>query len=277
MSTAFAEITDCASAFHGGPRPIWNTSVYQDLRQKYVQVVGAENATVDLTNEANTFVPPWEVKQTPGKGRGLFAASDIQKGDPLWDASSHAVFREERFFRQFLDLIGYDLACDVLQWAYVEPCDDSNSDDDSDSDDDEDCFAVGVELGEGSFMNTISKGERPNVGFCGVGEEGIILEALIGCDEDKDGDMTYAVRDVQKGEEIVSDYTQFDNDGVLMWFDRLNELAWDDGEDEDDSNSSSSSDDQEEEEEEDYPATIEGGLDGNSLSSPGSRYTTTTA
>jgi hypothetical protein len=210
------------------------------MKEKYAQVVGQEESTIDLKVKSS-FIPPWEVREAPGKGRGLFATSPIRKGDPLWDPSSHAVFQEEEHFVEFLDLVGYDLACEILQWAYTEPCDE---DDDSEE---EGCFVVGVELGEGSLMNTVTdiKGEVPNVGWCNVGAVGVELQKLTGCDEGDD--TTFALRDIAKGEEILSDYRQFDNDGALEWFDRLNEFAWETEEDSDEEDSNDDNYDEEEE------------------------------
>ena len=72
------------------------------------------------------------------------------------------------------------------------------------------------------------------------------IDGLEGCN--KNSDASLAIRDIKKGDEMVTDYESFDNEGALMWFDNLYEKVWgdfyydDDDEDDDDDNEDGSKD-----------------------------------
>jgi len=209
----FDSIEKCWESSSGTPRTIWNASTWKTLQQTYREIVGEEESTISLEEESGLTVPH-EIKNTAVKGRGIYATANIKAGDLVWQPTQHAVFRKEIYFRRFLSTLSYDLACDVLMWAYVEKCDCLD-----DSDDDDECFAAVVELDEGSFMNSVSHDEVPHVGECDYD-----LTTLNQCS--KGMDIEYALRDIEAGEEILTNYATFDIEDELDWFDNIFDNAW---------------------------------------------------
>jgi hypothetical protein len=166
-----------------------------------------------------------QAKQTDdGKGRGVYAAERIRRGELVWTSTSAtARFPSGALYRQFLAIIPSDLACDVLQWAYVQDVAPFRDDDDDDqtttakqdsSDPQSPTLRVSVDLDEGSYMN--GEDYDPNVGCLPV----------IGDEEDEnDGDVKssspptkipfhcqqnfYALREIHVGEELLCSYGDF--------------------------------------------------------------------
>ena len=190
-------------------RPIWDASDWHTMQEKYRLSVGEEESTISLDQD-NGFVIPYEIKHTSDKGRAVFSTSKIKAGDPVWYPVQNAVFRKEEDFRTFLSALSFDLACDVLMWAYVESYDCLYVPT-------PECYAAKLELDEGSYMNTISVGQVPNIGtnteFNSTDEWG----------------FDCAMRDIEPGEELVIDYKTFDEDDELDWFDEMVGEAWYDG------------------------------------------------
>jgi hypothetical protein len=117
----------------------------------------------------------------------------VKRGDLVWDRSQHAQFVDEASFRRFLLSISYELACDVLQWAYIE-------------EDDEDEAICAVEFDDGVYVN--NGGETSLFVLNGMG--------------------LVALRDVEAGEEILINYDRsgFLSDNTTPWFYRLKRDAW---------------------------------------------------
>mmetsp|Transcript_37908 Transcript_37908/g.77356 ORF Transcript_37908/g.77356 Transcript_37908/m.77356 type:complete len:211 (-) Transcript_37908:252-884(-) len=178
------------------PRPIWNQSTWDFLQNTYRDSVEEEWSSIPPGPE-DSFQVPYEVRQSNGKGRGIYAREKVNKGQLVWLPTETAIFfaDQEEEFRYFLSELPYDLACDVIQWAYVFQ-------------EEDDVFACGVDLGNGSFMNHGKAKDDMNV----VSRE--------------DGGMV-ASRDIEVGEEILADYTSFHEIGQLSWFDYLAKEAWD--------------------------------------------------
>jgi len=178
-------------------------------------IVGEEESTISLERD-NGLVAPYEIKHTADKGRAVFATSKIKAGEPVWYPVQHAVFRKKEDFRTFLSALSFDLACDVLMWAYAESCDCLYVPT-------PECYAATLELDEGSFLNTISVGQEPNIASNGEFNS-----------TDGSWGFNFASRDIEPGEELVMDYKTFDEDGELDWFDEMVDEAWHDGFFEDD-------------------------------------------
>lgn len=93
------------------------------MREAYISVVGETEATVELDDSRTyetAFRLPFEVRYSGDKGRGIFAMKDVKKGEVLYDFSVSAQFRKASEFAEFLRIIKPDLACDVLMWSYVQ-------------------------------------------------------------------------------------------------------------------------------------------------------------
>jgi hypothetical protein len=171
------------------PRPVYSQDVWMRLRQAYIDIVGSADSSIGSEVSAEDgFAISTEVKQAPGKGRGLFAAEDISRGQLIWSASKQtASFETGEDFKSFLDLLEEDEACDVIQWSYV---------DGTDGDDTE----ISTDLENMTFAN--SDTEDPNAGCLPEWEArhpgGCIMNV-------------YALRFIKKGEEILVDYHEFAN------------------------------------------------------------------
>jgi hypothetical protein len=194
---------DCNTVFES-ERPISTTETWMKMRHAYVDVVGSSKSTIGEPNEVDGFFAPIEVRQSPGKGRGVFATEDIPRGQHICNvAIQRAQFESGHDYKKFLHSISDDNVCDVLQYSYVTIFGDDKENQDN--------ARICVELDDGSMMNsidldhdTVDAGCLPewNERFHG------------GCEEND-----YALRDIKKGDEILVDYadSNFFTDG-WKWF-----------------------------------------------------------
>jgi SET domain len=274
MNDLWYRAFDCERIFRA-VRPVHNESTWTFLRGVYVGVMmtassatPAQHATQqspDDPNHGNStvrcrsdqlmcdhgptinllaplgsgFRKAVQARQTDdGKGRGVYAAEAIRKGELVWTATaSTARFPSGALYRQFLAIVPADLACDVLQWAYVQDvvhfrestarsgnndlhnrcCNDNTTEaipqspqqlqpDTSRSP----VLRISVDLDEGSYMN--GEDYDPNVGCLTEDEEDD------GDDEESQPTRTppshcqqnfYALRDIRVGEELLCYYGDF--------------------------------------------------------------------
>mmetsp|Transcript_41129 Transcript_41129/g.46740 ORF Transcript_41129/g.46740 Transcript_41129/m.46740 type:complete len:232 (-) Transcript_41129:140-835(-) len=216
------EITHCWAAFDGShARPIWDDSTYEYLRETYVDIVNDDDddKILDLKDAKNGLRVPYEARYIPGKSRGLFATEDIPKGTLMWDESDHVFFDNEEDWYDYLDEIGYDMACDIIQWAYVESCSQTTNNKDDDNDNDH-CYQVAVDLGPSSLINTAEESIVNFVACSDMSED--VRSTIPGCSS---GDATYATRDIKAGEEILTTIDK-EKDGEIYWFADTVWYAW---------------------------------------------------
>ena len=119
----------CKEVFrqNGGQRPIYAQETWNYLRRLYRAVVeeSTEQEESSITPEdavtpKSGFLVPFEVRQVPGKGRGLFVLRDVKQGEPLWSTKHTARFQSGTDFRKFIFSLARDngLACEVLDmWS----------------------------------------------------------------------------------------------------------------------------------------------------------------
>jgi hypothetical protein len=102
---------DCDSL--EGDRPVHNESIWMLLRGVYQGIVGpARSSILQPLSTNNGFAVDFLVKQSEGKGRGVFAAQDIAKGQLVYSAAPQmAKFHHGFHYRKFLQAIPRDLAC----------------------------------------------------------------------------------------------------------------------------------------------------------------------
>mmetsp|Transcript_10360 Transcript_10360/g.11831 ORF Transcript_10360/g.11831 Transcript_10360/m.11831 type:complete len:261 (-) Transcript_10360:245-1027(-) len=192
---------------------------WTNLRDAYAKVMTTEYSTIDwqLSSKNNSdelltgLLVPFEVKMIDEKGRGVYATQFIAKGSPIWIPKYQAVFEhdEQEDFEDFLSMVTWKQACDLLQWCYGYEDDDDDDDENYEEDDnEEEVTNVGVAcvLDEGSLFNHGE--EEANVGYFLSWE----LDDMI------------ALRDIQAGEELIQDYDTFDES--IDWFERLVDKAW---------------------------------------------------
>eukprot|EP00978_Attheya_sp_CCMP212_P043121 scaffold275695_cov50-Attheya_sp.AAC.1 len=176
---------------------ILDEDTWENLRNEYRRAVGASLSSISADNKKSGVLVPYEVRKDPIKGRGLFLTENVKKGQIVWDKSQHAKFAKEIYFHRFLSSIPHDLACDVLQWAYIV-------------EDPEYGPVCAFELDDGTYMN--NGGVDASFDFS---EDGVV-----------------ALRDVDAGEEIVVNYDVlkegigFVEDYENPWFFEAKRMAW---------------------------------------------------
>jgi hypothetical protein len=173
------------------PRPLYTQDMWMLLRQAYVDIVGGTNSNIGTKVSAEDgFVMSTEVKQAPGKGRGLFAAEEIPRGQLIWSSSKQtASFETGKDYKHFLDSLEVDAACDVIQWSYVHAVPGGVNGDDT---------HISTDLDNMTFVN--GDVDDANAGCLPEWE----VRHPGGCLEN-----VYALQDVKKGEEILVDYGEF--------------------------------------------------------------------
>jgi hypothetical protein len=163
------------------PRPIHTDDTWKLLREKYLEVMGDKASIKPEQLQGNGFLVPVKVDYSAGKGRGVFAAAPIKEGTPVHvhNYQYTAIFRDGAKYREYLEQLPEELACDVIMWSYVEYQDRENQSD----------MIIGFEIDEASFTNgAISKDEK-NVDF-----------------------NYHALRDIAEGEEIIESYSDYMNE-----------------------------------------------------------------
>merc|ERR1711957_746637 len=77
--------------------------------------------TVDLHSSKSGFNVKIKAEQAEGKGRGVYITEPVKKGQLVWTATKQSArFKDGSSYKEFLFTIPVDLACDVMQWAYVQ-------------------------------------------------------------------------------------------------------------------------------------------------------------
>jgi len=162
-------------------RTIHSQMEWRKMRTAYVQVVGSEHSTVGSPALGfNGFSQPYYVEHNE-KGRGIYANADIPKGALVWQNIRTARFSDGPSYRQFVMSLSPEVACDVLQWAYVT----------SDK-------IINCDLDEGSFCN--NGGSSANMDL----DEMASKKFPTGAQQ-----QMFATRDIKKGEEILCNYGSF--------------------------------------------------------------------
>eukprot|EP00978_Attheya_sp_CCMP212_P024774 scaffold78480_cov60-Attheya_sp.AAC.2 len=166
-------------------RPIPDESVWRVLSRAHADVVGTEEPT-----PAGKFYVPYQVRQSEGKGRGVFATEPIKKGTRVVDADKAVVFEDPESFNMFLKSIPHHVACDVLEWTWPGYRDKK--------------AVILMDLNESSVINNSRSKENSNIGTGCKGR---------GCKNNKYvvGDIKYfvALRDIEVGEEFLMRYGEF--------------------------------------------------------------------
>lgn len=194
---------ECDKAF-ASTRPWWTNDQWREVRDLYrdfAQVnrpsnswwrkarTGTYQHGQDTLFDSSQNAVPY---QTENKGRGLKAARDIREGEIIFETTNNTVvFNDAHTFRKFLFALNErfpTFACDVLMmWAWVQDLDREGT-----------TFGVVCDLNDNNLLNNAGEEEDANV-RCG-GEEDICGVT---------SGTFYAVRDIDKGEEILGWYGDF--------------------------------------------------------------------
>lgn len=176
-------------------RPIHPPEFWSNARSIYRRTVGPNVSSIGGTDEddihrSHGFSVPIKVKQTPDKGRSIFADAKISAGSLVWSNTNTALFHNAPLYREFLYSFDKEEghACDFLAWAYIHHMGDG-------------LLRIALDLDEGALFND------------GSGPYG---EHNIGCVEESATEYTggcrdhfFAVRDIEAGEELLCAYEEF--------------------------------------------------------------------
>jgi SET domain len=186
------------------PRPVHTLKDWLGMRDAYQAAVGLRRSSLTVST-GHGFSVDVEATQADEKGRGVFAVSPIKKGALVWSTKMTARFGRGSDYRRFLASIRDDLACDVLQWAYVQSLEFEDSETTK--------AFISVDLDDGSFINSYNLEEHeeggPNIGC----DPEVAKEFPGACKQNY-----FALRDIEEGEELLLDYSEFAIQEGWQWF-----------------------------------------------------------
>lgn len=204
---------ECDEAF-ASTRPWWTSDQWREVRDIY-RAFAKENkgGTYQMSEDVFDFsqiAEPFQAGEE--KGRGLKAARDIRQGEiVLRSTNNTVVFNDGLAYRKFLFALEErfpTFACDIMMWNWTQ-----------DLDDEGDFFGIVVDLNDNNLLNEPEKRGEANVRFrCGAPPvTGLVSwlmwpRSLFHGEEDDScmENLTfYASRDIRKGEELLSEYSDF--------------------------------------------------------------------
>jgi len=175
-------------------------TLWKQLREAYNSVVGESNSKIDHPESTNNgFFVDFEVKQSEGKGRGIYLTQPAKQGDIIWTARQAGIFKNGAQYRKFITSLPSDLVCDVLQWSYVQTFDATYPSPSK--------SCIVTDLDECCLINSEMR-LKANMG-CIPDAEWIPG----GCDLNE-----FATRDIEAGEELLCDYEDFALPYGWQWF-----------------------------------------------------------
>ena len=117
---------------------------------------------------------PYYAKISPGKGRGLFASRDIKKGELVHDGNASDVEMSADDWRKMAFALPQKMTCDFTEWTWTQPTERGGP------------YKIFTAFNISILMND---SKNPNT-----------------MPKDKFSSKMYAVRDIKKDEEILTDY-----------------------------------------------------------------------
>ena len=149
--------------------------------------------------------PPYYPKVSPGKGRGLFASRDIQKGEVVHDGTlSDVVFPDATSWRRFVFSLPREMACDCTDWHWFSAFSDEK---------DAPYYMLGG-INISSLMNAYAhEGGESEASALGISPNALPRTNTLGKSTSA---KFYAMRDIKRGEEILTDYYVYETDWSLV-------------------------------------------------------------
>ena len=185
----------CDPYVENGFKPLPTMEYWQMIRDTYNKEVNSSYTFDELVpptqgyrlNEAGG--PPYYAKVSEGKDRGLFASRDIKKGEVVHDGyKSDVVFPDAMAWRRFVFSLPRRAACDMTEWSWTQQLE---------------------EGGPMKILTSINISILMNMGA---------PEQINAVPKSSTSSVFYAIRDIKKGEEILTDYdiyeTRFDLAGL---------------------------------------------------------------
>lgn len=172
-------------------RPIHSIDTWNHARQVYRQIVGNDQSSIGTKQDDIIDIDGFQVahiaKQAPPKGRGIFAAQDIKKGELIWSTKKTIRFSDGDSYRKFNLSVERGFACDVLQWSYVQRLENGE-------------LRVSTDLDDGAFCNSGSLSYKANMGC----DKDVAKIYKGGCVENY-----FALSDIKAGDELLCAYGSF--------------------------------------------------------------------
>lgn len=192
----FEENFKCQSYFNDRKKPVPDMEFWETMLKAYNQEVDPTykfDADVPPTKgyrHDENGPPPYYAKLSPGKGRGLFASRDIQKGEIVHDGTkSDVVFPDGLTWKRFVFALPRKMACDQVAWTFTQPVEEDGP------------MRVVSSLNIAILMNEGNRYKDVNV----QPQDGN------GAPNDYSS-VFYALRDIKKDEEILMNYAAYDTD-----------------------------------------------------------------
>ncbi|KAL9184780.1 hypothetical protein ACHAXT_012750 [Thalassiosira profunda] len=179
---------DCSKYAHNQSKKLPSVKDWQFLRDRYRAVVDS-SATFDdpvPPTEGYTFgeggPPPYYAAHSKdGRGRGLFASRDIKKGDLVHNGEqSDLLVPSGEAWRRFVFSLPRNKACDVIDWTWT---------------------AKTEEKGKWKIFTAM------NISILLNGAESSQWNVN---PKSSTSSLMYALRDIRKGEELLTDYEMYD-------------------------------------------------------------------
>ncbi len=190
-------------------KPLPSLQDWEFMRQTYTRLVDNPNQNQPWTDDVVPptlgyslvpgvpVPPPYYAKRSPGKGRGLFASRLISKGELVHDGQfSDVTFPSAMMFREFLFSLPHDYACDAAEWVWMQQLEKGGE------------YHVHLDMNIAALMNS---------GGAHYGDQK--SKTVNAVPEDEYSGKFYATRDIQEGEEILTDYDVFNTKWSLVGLD----------------------------------------------------------
>lgn len=162
-------------------KPLPDMEYWNYMRKIYKEVVDPDVVFEDVVLPTEGYAmdnpegrQPYYAKISPGKGRGLFASRDIQKGEVVHDGTQSDTEISPADYRRFLFALPQKMACDSAEWAWTQQLVQNGP------------FTIRTAFNISVLMNA---SKHPNA-----------------LPRDEYSSKFYALRGIKKGEEILTDY-----------------------------------------------------------------------
>lgn len=177
-------------------KPVPTVEDYEFLRQKYIQIVDSNWRFDDPVpptmgysiEKGKPFPPPFYAKLSPGKGRGLFASRDIEEGELVHRGGlqNDVTFPSDGLaWKEYIFSLPKNYACSVMDWQWTQWTNDD----------------AGIKLFLGLDISSLMNGSARRGKLEGTPN---VLPKR------KTSMNYYALRDIGKDEEILTDYDFFE-------------------------------------------------------------------
>jgi hypothetical protein len=172
---------ECSKHAHDQKKPLPDLKFWEFYRDIYKQVVNSEiefdpvPPTEGYTMNNKGGKQPYYAKISPGKGRGLFASRDIKEGELVHDGNVSDIEMSANEWRSMVFSLPRKMACDLSEWTWTQQTKKGGP------------YKIFTAFNISILMND---SENPNTQ-----------------PKSTYSSRMYALRDIKKDEEILTDYT----------------------------------------------------------------------